>query len=180
MDKEAVSMQKLDLPDDLFYRLQELTGPLVPTLSDVIERLLDHFEKTRPQVPARVLAANKSTNSLPREASVSGRAPRERGATIELDGREMRAISVRDMYEQALKFIVDKGHSNRLRPLIPFKTSRQRYLIADKPIHPNGNNFVITVKYGGYFMEAHKDYKIAVKHLRRLTDRLGLKFKYVG
>jgi hypothetical protein len=173
-------MQKLDLPDHLFYRLQELTGPLVPTRADVIERLLEHFDKTRPQIPAKVTAANNSISPLPREASVSGRAPRERGATIELDGHEMRVISVRDMYEQVLKFILDKGHSNRLKPLIPFNTSRERYLIADEPIHPNGNNFVIAVKYGGYFMEAHKDYKNAVEHLRRLTDKLGLKFKYVG
>ena len=173
-------MQKLELSDDLFHRLKELTVPLVPTPADVIGRLLDHYEKTRPQVPAKVTTANKSISSVPREASVSGRAPRERGATVELDGHEMRVVSVRDMYEQVLKFIVDNGHSNRLRLLIPFNTSRERYLIADHPIHPNGNNFVITVKYGGYFMEAHKDYKNAVEHLRRLTDKLGLKLKYVG
>ena len=81
----------------------------MPTRADVIERLLDHFGKTRPQIPAEVTAANKSISPLPREASVSGRAPRERGATIELDGHEMRVISVRDMYEQVLKFILDKG-----------------------------------------------------------------------
>ena len=173
-------MREIELPDDLYIRLQALTVPLLPTPADVIGRLLDHYEKTRPRVPEGGAIPSRSLHPLSREAYISGRVPRERGATIEIDGHEMRAVSVRDMYEQVLKFIVDKGPSNRLKPLVPFRTSRERYLIAERPIHPNGNNFVITVKYGGYFMEAHKDYKNGIEHLRQLTDKLGLRLKYVG
>ena len=173
-------MREISLPDDLFIRLQALTVPLVPTPADVIGRLLDHYERTCPRVPAKNAPASNLIGRLPREASLSGRVPRERGVTFEIDGHEMRAVSVRDMYEQVLKFIVDKGHSERLNPLLPFKTSRQRYLIAKRPQHPNGNDFVITVQYGGYFMEAHKDYKNGIEHLRQLVEKLGLRLRYVG
>ena len=64
--------------------------------------------------------------------------------------------------------------------LLPFATSRERYLAATKPIHPTGNPFVVPVKYHGYYMEAHKDYKNAISHLGSLVAKLGLELKYLG
>ena len=58
-----------------------------------------------------------------------------------------------------------------------FGTSRQRYLIAKRPVHPTGNSFVVPVECGGFFMEAHKDYTNAKRHLAKLVTRVGLTFR---
>lgn len=177
-------MREVTLSDDLFARLEALTVPLVPTVPDVIGRLLDHYERTasksRTAVPAASAPARSQVTPVLHERSTTGRSPRERGATIEIEDHQIRAVSVRDMYEQAMRYIVDKGHSKRLKPLVPLRTSSQRYLIAERPTHPNGNDFVVPARYGGYFMESHKDYRNAVKHLAQLTDKLGLKLRYLG
>lgn len=177
-------MHQVALPDDLFAQLQDLAVPLVDTTADVVGRLLDHYERTKPNKGSPGtggnLPASGHVGTLLRGANVAGRVPRERGATIEIEDHQIRAFSVRDMYEQALKFIVDNGHGKHLKPLVPFKTSGLRYLIADRPTHPNGNPFVVPARYGGYFMEAHKDYRNAVKHLGQLLEKLGLKLRYLG
>lgn len=173
-------MVRVDIPDDLFGHLQKLAEPLVDSPADVIRRLLDHFETTQPKSSKMSSPATKKVLSGPPQSNVMGRVPRERGATVQLDGHSIHAVSVRDMYEQVVKFIVDNGHSKQLDKLLPFRTSRHRYLIAKQPKHPNGNEFVIPVRYAGYFMEAHKDYKNAIRHLAGLLRRLGLKFQYLG
>ena len=48
------------------------------------------------------------------------RAPRERGITIEIGGHVIRAISVKELYQETLKFLVEKGHSKRLKDFVPF------------------------------------------------------------
>jgi len=177
-------MRDVTLPDDLFARLQALAVPLVDTVPDVVRRLLDHYERTSPEHKTPSSRASASASGplpvLVRERSVTGRVARERGATIEIEGHQIQAVSVRDMYEQAMRFIVDNGHSKRLKTLVPFRTSGQRYLIAERPVHPNGNDFVVPARYGGFYMESHKDYRNAVKHLGQLTSKLGLKLRYIG
>lgn len=177
-------MHQVAFPEDVFARLQALAVPLVDTPADVVGRLLDHYERTNPNKSSPGTGGSAPTNChvgpLVRRTSLSGRVPRERGATIEIEGNQIRAVSVRDMYEQALKFLVDNGYSERLKQLVPFRTSRVRYLIADRPTHPNGNDFVVRVRYGGYFMEAHKDYKNAIEHLGQFIQKLGLKLRYLG
>ena len=177
-------MREVTLPDALFSRLQSLAVPLVGTVPDVVSRLLDHYERTSPERKAAGSGTSAPTSepvqSLVRERSVTGRAPRERGATIEIDGHQIQAVSVRDMYEQAMRYIVDNGHLTALNTVVPLKTSGQRYLIAKRPKHPNGNDFVVPARYGGFFMESHKDYRNAVKHLEQLTSRLGLKLRYIA
>lgn len=177
-------MRELTLSDTLFARLQNFAVPLVDTPSDVIERLVIHYEKTLPEKSKADSGIETSTGSKEslflREARITERAPRERGATIKIDGHVIRAISVKEMYEQTLKYLLDNGHSKRVKDLVPFSTSSLRYLIADRPIHPNGNEFVVPMKHGGYFMEAHKDYKNGIKHLSQFVTRVGLKLKYLG
>ena len=60
------------------------------------------------------------------------------------------------------------------------RTSGERFLIALKPVHPSGKPFVVQVEYRGFYMEAHKDYKNAIAHLRILCNRLGLSLNYLG
>lgn len=107
------------------------------------------------------------------------RAPRERGTHIRINGCEIRAVSVRDLYEQSLKLLVD-NYKKVLDQLIPYKTSSQRYLVANKQAHPSGNRFVVPVEYRGYYMEAHKDYKNGLAHLRSLAERLSLNFEQLS
>jgi hypothetical protein len=177
-------MRELTLPDTLFARLQKFAVPLVDTPADVIERLLTHYEKTKPEKSRPDGGIETSTGAKEslflREARITERAPRERGVTIEIDGHVIRAISVKELYKEVLKYLLDSGHSKRLRELVPFSTSSLRYLIADKPIHPNEKEFVVPVKHGGYYMEAHKDYKNGIKHLSQFVTKVGLKLKYLG
>ncbi|HME33530.1 MAG TPA: hypothetical protein VKG65_12305 [Terriglobales bacterium] len=51
---------------------------------------------------------------------------------------------------------------------------------ANKPTHPSGKPFVISVEHQGYYMEAHEGYKNAIAHLGRLAKELRLPFKYLG
>jgi hypothetical protein len=177
-------MYEVTLSDDLFVRLQKLAVPLVDKPADVIERLVRHYEKTGSEiskVDERVGASTGSKpSSLVREAKIAGRIPRERGVTIEIDGHVIRAISVKEMYQETLKYLLDKGYSKRIKDLVPYSTSGVRYLIADSPVHPKGNDFVAPVKCGAYFMEAHKNYDAAVKQLSRFIVKMGLKLKYLG
>jgi len=75
------------------------------------------------------------------------------------------SVSVPDLHEQALKFLVGSRRAD-LDRLLPLKTSRERYLLADKPVR-------------GYYMEAHKDYKNAVAHLSSLVKKSGIELKYL-
>ncbi|HQR16603.1 MAG TPA: hypothetical protein PLZ37_18750 [Nitrospira sp.] len=177
-------MHEVALPEELFIRLQKLAVPLVDKPADVIERLISHYEKTGSKISIidEIVGASIASKpgSLVREAKIAGRIPRERGVTIEIDGHVIRAISVKEMYQETLKYLLDKGHSKRIKDLLPFSTSGVRYLIADRPVHPKGNDFREPIKCGGYFMEAHKGYKTAVKDLSRFIAKLGLKLKYLG
>jgi hypothetical protein len=184
-------MPEVILPNDLFARLKALSSPLVPTLPGVIAALLEHFEKTASKSSSEAsdegeLEVSRTTPPL-RDHSLSSRAPRERGTNIEISsgtiktkGHLIRAVTVPDLYEQWLRFVVDEGLSKSLKELLPFRTGSRRYLIAERPIHPKENPFFIRVSHRGFFMEAHKSYATAVKDLKRLTEKLGLTLKYLG
>lgn len=177
-------MPEVTLPNDLFARLKALSSPLVPTLPGVITILLEHFERTASKLSSEVSAKSElgasRTGPPLRDHSLSSRAPRERGTTIEIKGHEIHAVSVRDLCEQWLRFVVEAGLSKSLKELVPFRTSSQRYLIAERPIHPNENPFVIPVSHGRFFIEAHKSYATAIKDLSRVSEKLGLPLKYIN
>jgi hypothetical protein len=155
-------------------RLKACAEPFVDkSPEDVIRRLLDEREKSTPRY------APSSHPVRQHERTPASRVPRERGILVEIDGRQIQAASVRDFYEQVLRLLVDH-HSVQLARLLPFKTSKRRYLVADKPVHPSGNSFVVPVEYHGHYMEAHKDYENAVAHLGSLLRKLGLELKYLG
>jgi hypothetical protein len=114
------------------------------------------------------------------EGKVVERSPRERGATVDIDGHVIRAVSVKEMYAGVLRYLLEAGYEKRLKSLLPFKTSSSRYLIAEKPVHPNGKDFFVPITYGGYCLEAHKSYKTGIEHLSQLVGKVGLKLKYLG
>lgn len=182
-------MTDLTIPNDIFAKLKALTSPLVPTIPGVIALLVERFEKSTSKSALEASVESGigvgRTSPILDEHSLSGRVPRERGTTIEISsgtktkGHLIRAVTVPDLYEQWLRFVVDEGLSKSLRELLPFRTGSRRYLIAERPIHPKGNPFFISVSHRGFFMEAHKSYATAVRDLIRLTEKLGLTLKYL-
>jgi hypothetical protein len=173
--------KQVTISDELYARLEALSGGLF-SVPEVIERL--ETNRVDPRVLPSTLALSEETSSS-RPGTVelrplSTRSPRERGATVKLNGHLIQAETVRDLYEQALKYLVDGSHIERLAAQIPFRTSNQRYLIAKKPEHQNGNKFVVAVSYHGYWMEAHKNYQTAIKQLGALVKKAGLPFQYLG
>jgi hypothetical protein len=170
-----------------FQRLQKLAVPLEDTPSSVIERLLDFYDsqsnpdtyKKEPpsahtRVPRMDWVKQKEDHAL------LNRTPRQRGAIVEIGGKRFNVGSMADLYSQVLKFLDTNGQLDKLKPYLPIATSKNRYLIAVQPLHPNGKGFRIPVEYRGYFMEAHKDYKNGIISLRRILDRLGLSLSYMG
>jgi hypothetical protein len=170
---------QITVSDDVFGRLSKLARPFVDRKpEDVIQWLMDHYERSDRKVPPRP-DRSAATPVSPGNRTTDSRVPRERGATVRIGDYKIEAVSVRSLYEEALKFFV-ANHSSNLRSVVPLKTSSERFLIATKPIHPTGNPFVIPVEYRGLYMEAHKDYKNAIRHLGTLCNRLGLNLDYLG
>jgi len=155
---------QITVSDQVFARLKNLAEPFVDRApEDVIRRLLDERDSK----------SGGSGVQMKSNISISSRVPRERGITVEIDGQRIDAVSVRALYEEALKLFVAK-HIARLKSIVPMKTSERRFLIALEDKHPSGRSFVIPVEYRGFYMEAHKDYKNAIEHLRSLCGRLGV------
>ena len=90
---------------------------------------------------------------------------RQKGASVSIGNKSITAETVGDLYYQALKYLCDNNYMSKVENKIPFATSSKRYLIAREPIHQRGNNFRGTIEYNGYFMEIHKNYEQALKHL---------------
>jgi hypothetical protein len=93
---------------------------------------------------------------------------------LEIDNKEFTAKSVIDLYSKILRFLFESNHIQKLKPYIPYATSRQRYLISNKPIHPQGNEFRIPTEYKGYYMETNKGYDNAIKGLSDFLGLIGL------
>jgi hypothetical protein len=171
---------QITVSDEVFDWLKNLAEPFVDREpDDVLRRLLDRNNPALGGDSAHRKFDAEMTVSHREGLSPISRVPRERGTTVQIGDNRIDAVSVRALYEEALKLFVEK-HSSKLKSVLPFKTSGQRYLIAVKPVHPSGKHFVVPVEYRGFHMEAHKDYKNAIAHLRMLCNRLGLVLSYLG
>ncbi|MEP7324767.1 MAG: hypothetical protein ABI836_02365 [Gemmatimonadota bacterium] len=170
---------QIRISDETLRRLKAMAEPYTDREpEDTIRRLLDGVEnpKGNGELPE---SSGDNGRSLRPERNPMRRAARERGAIVEIEEHRLQAVSVRDLYEQALKLFVDE-HGTSIERIVPFSTSRQRHLLAKSARHPTGNSFVVPVRYNGYYMEAHKDYRNAVRHLGQLAARLGLSMRYLG
>ncbi len=165
-------------PDELLIELlaekvESMCGHR-PDLQQLATFIQNVFNKTIQ--PFQTIHNRKpSTPKIPRVSVGAGlqgnRIPRQRGIILDISGQKFNASSVRDLYTKVLQFLYENNHLQKLKPYIPYATSRKRYLISTTPIHPQGNRFVIPIEYKGYYMETHKSYQIAVKCL---TNLLGL------
>lgn len=164
--------------DDIYLRLVELAAFASCNPADVIRRLLDSLTANERSV--KPATTTQGIFMQTDEALLGARPRRKRGARVELGGEVIEVDSVRDLYEKALRLVVKGGKRDAVRALLPYKTSSQRYLIAEKPKHPNGKSFVVPVEHGGLYMEAHKSYRIAVRQLTDFLSRVGLPFRYLS
>jgi len=176
----GVAMSKqITLPDAIFQCLQNIAVPLVDTPASVIERLIDHFEshQNRSRMASR---GPENAEKHTFDEALEDRDSRQRGVIVKVGDHTIRAGSVSDLYWQTLKYVSTHGYMDELEQHLPVATSSRRYLIAKSPIHPSGKEFVVPVKYDGYYMEAHKDYKNGLNHLRKMLDYCGLTLTYIG
>ncbi len=165
----------ITLPDDLYAQLAALARPFQDKeAADVIRRLIAGSEKVQ------LLAAPNSDKLNALQQSIDGRAPRERGAVIDLDGTKIKAHTVPDLCGQVFDHLHSKGHAKALAELSPYSTSAKRYLYAKTPLHPNGNDFVAPIKNHSFYVETHKNYKTAITQLARLSTKLGVTLAYEG
>ena len=167
-------MPQIMVSDEDFARLKVKAEPFIDKdPGDVVRKLLDFYED----------AHDKDSPDLKTEARSSGfsvvRRPRQRGCHVILDGQSLEAITVGDLYRQALAYLVENYEEN-LNDLLPFKTSELRYLVALEPQHPSGRSFVSPVEVKGYYAESHKNYQNAVQSLQRLCGRMGIDLDYVS
>ena len=105
---------------------------------------------------------------------------KSRGAgrlAVRIDGKAITNETVRLLFEDVLKYIVNAGHILTL-PL-PWGTSKQRYILTNEipATHPNGRVFFYPVECEGYTMESHYDRDRAMKVLSDLCDKLHIEFE---
>ena len=96
---------------------------------------------------------------------------------VRLDGKVFSNETVRLLFEDVLKYLVEQKHILKL-PL-PWGSSNQRYVITNEPEakHPNGKDFFYPVRYEGYTMETHYARDRAMKVLADLCEELGIEFE---
>lgn len=168
--------QTITISDDLYALLGSLAQPFKDKeAADVIRRLVE--EKIGTNLPATVPPV-AAVFTGPGE--IKGRAPRERGANVNLGGIAIKALTVGDLCSQVMETLLSRGHGSKLLELAPYSTSSKRYLFSKTPIHPHGNDFVVPVKCRNLYIETHKNYKTAIEQLARLSSQCGVQLTYKG
>jgi hypothetical protein len=160
------------IPEDLYERLAALARPFHDKEpADVIRRLLDGEEMKEGSIasPPRTVTER-----------VVERAPRERGATVELDGTLIQADSVPDLCLQVMEYMHSHKHWDKVMGLAPYKTSARRYLFSKTDKHPSGKDFFVPVRCHGLYVETHKNYQTAISQLARFAAKCGVALTYKG
>lgn len=98
---------------------------------------------------------------------------------IRIENKIFSNDTVRLLFEDVLKYIVDKGFIMKI-PL-PWGTSRSRYIITNEspPVHPNGRSFFYPVSFKGYTIESHYARDRALKVLSDLCEKLEIEFETI-
>lgn len=87
--------------------------------------------------------------------------------------------TVRLLYEDVLKYIVDKQYV--FKTPLPWGTTNTRYILTNEnpPIHPNGKPFFYPVTYKDYTIESHYARERSLQVLRNLCEKLELDFEVI-
>jgi hypothetical protein len=176
----------LPVSEKTYRQLTEL-GKGLFNETEVLDRLVSNALAVLPETPETPSSANSDiddfvgfTRSKVRSQGqgLPGRFPRQRGVAISIGTQRIVGDSVSDLYEQVLRYLVDSDLISELTPYLPFSTSSKRFLISRTPKHPAGHDFVVPVKYGGFYMEAHKSYQTAISALSKLMTRANIDLVY--
>ena len=176
--------QLIDEPDEFLVELfsekvEGLCGhrPTFEQITEYIRENLTNQYTSEPQTisPRRFKANTNQTSNVKIKSPTTG--TKQKGAVVFIQDKRIEASSVGDLYMQSLKYLVDTNLIKRLETYIPYATSAVRYLISTEPIHQRKNSFIVSVEYQGYYMEAHKDYKNALNHLRLFLGRCRISMK---
>ena len=95
--------------------------------------------------------------------------------SISVNGTYLSGSTVPELYLSVLKHIT--AAEIQLDHVLPFSTSKRRYLMSSEPKHPGGNNFVKPISFGGLVLEAHKSRGQALSDLIKLFVEAGLSAK---
>jgi len=137
------------------------------------EKYSDVFESIYDALLASGAIDYSISDSVAGKGRVSGR------VAAKIDGKVFSNDTLRLLFADVLKFLVDKKHVLKL-PL-PWGTSNQRYIITNEahPTHPSGREFFYPVKYRGYTLESHYSRDRGMKVLSDLCAQLGLAFEAI-
>ena len=98
---------------------------------------------------------------------------------IKVNNISFEGKSLGDLYLQVLKYLIEINYSKKIDDIVPYSTSSVRYFISKTPYHQRGNDFLSSVKYKGYYMESHKDYKNGLKSLKDFLLKLNIGMEVV-
>jgi len=166
------------ISENIYQQLSKIGNGLFSE-DEIADRMLHRaLSETKQLINTNNSNEFKDVVRVSNQGILSNRLPRQRGVTVTIGNKRLHAGTVPDLYEKALRYIVDSGRSEELKNLAPYRTSNQRYLISLEPIHPQGNPFFVQVEVDGVYMEAHKNYATALKQLEELLRRLKIDFSY--
>lgn len=191
--KEKEKLISQTIPKAWEYLLSEPDELLVELFADTVESMCGHrpeleqlaqrlkiFNHLLPQSSDEVTIQDTPKSVKTGLIKAEDSSTKQKGVTVQIDGMEINATSVSSLYYQALKFLCDNKHIDTIKPHLPYATSAVRYLISNKPYHQRGNEFRVPVEYDGYYMEAHKAYRIALRHLDDLLRVAGLSMRQIS
>ncbi|MEX1361552.1 MAG: hypothetical protein AB1Z98_00375 [Nannocystaceae bacterium] len=90
---------------------------------------------------------------------------------LSVDGIELRAESVRDLFEKAWALLDKRGIDARSR--LPFRLGRTRYLVNVEPVHANGTPFGVMCPVGDVYFEGNLRRDRALREVERFLRDLG-------
>ena len=99
---------------------------------------------------------------------------------VKIGGQIYVGKDVKTLFSEVLEQLVDHGYMSNLS--LPWGKSTKRFIISseDPPVHPNGRDFFVPVRYGAYSMESHYARDRAIKILDDLCNELDLEFEVVN
>ena len=96
---------------------------------------------------------------------------------LKIDNKVFSNETVRLLFEDVLKYIVEKDYVTRV-PL-PWGLSKNRYILTNQqpPLHPNGRPFFYPVTFKNYTIESHYARDRAIKVMSDLCEKLEIEFE---
>ena len=137
------------------------------------EKYSDVFDSIYDALVSAGIIDFSSSDVVESKGRVTGR------LAVRIDNQVFVNETVRLLFEDVLKHIVDKDFI--LKAPLPWGTSKNRYIMTNEnpPTHPNGRAFFYPVSYNGYTIESHYARDRAFKVLSDLCEKLEIEFEAI-